>query len=134
MVSLCLLAPFGDSEQVQARNALPESFSLWYTVFIYSHPGSGRESRRWTALASRQGWARIYDNVSLIECESKDVLDDLLNLLNLGRFVVARVSERAVLVDGQQKAAIARALARRGHPHRITDLPPWRRSAREQGG
>ena len=66
-------------------------------------------------------WARLYYNVSLVECESADVLDELLAVPGLSRFVIRRVSENAILVDGRQRAQIVRALARRGQPHRIVD-------------
>ncbi len=69
-----------------------------------------------------QGWARLYYNVSLIECDSREILDEILSVLDLQRFVVARISDRSVILDGAQKSQIARALARRGHPCRITDL------------
>jgi hypothetical protein len=69
------------------------------------------------------GWARLYCNVSLIDCESKEVLDELLAILSLDRFVLRRLSDRTIVVDGQQKPQIARALARRGNPFRIVDLP-----------
>ncbi len=75
-------------------------------------------------MASGQVWARVYYNVSLIETDSKDELDGLLTLHGLDRFVVARISDRAVIVDSQQRNQIARALARLGRPHRITDLLP----------
>ena len=75
-------------------------------------------------LSSEQGWARLYYNVSIVDCESKEILDELLNGLDLDRFVIARISDRSIIVDGQQKALIARTLARRGHPYRVTDLVP----------
>ena len=75
-------------------------------------------------MSLQRGWARLYYNVSLIDCDSKETLDDLLNSADLGRFVVARISDRAILVDGQQKAATTRLLARRGQPYRVTDLVP----------
>lgn len=71
-----------------------------------------------------QGWARLYYNVSLIECDSEEILDEILTAFDLRRFVVARISDRSVIVDGQQKPLIARALARRGYPYRVTDLVP----------
>ncbi len=73
-------------------------------------------------MTSAQGWARLYYNVSLIECESKEILDELLSILDIQRFVIARISDRSIIVDGAQKSQVARALARRGHPFRITDL------------
>jgi hypothetical protein len=69
-------------------------------------------------------WARLYVNVSLIDCDSADALDDLLAHTTLGRLVVERLSDRAIIVEGQQKALIARALNRRGQTFRIVDLPP----------
>lgn len=76
------------------------------------------------ALASAAGWARLYYNVSLIDCASKEALDDVLKALAAGHCIVARVSDHCVIVDERQRAAIARALGRRGHPYRITDLGP----------
>ena len=68
-------------------------------------------------------WSRLYYNASLVECESSDVLDELLALPGLSRFVIRRVSERVILVDGRQRAQLVRLLARRGQPHRIVDGP-----------
>jgi hypothetical protein len=75
---------------------------------------------------SAKRWARLYYNVTLIECDSPEALDDLLAHTPLGQLVVQRVSDRAVIVDGQQKSLIARSLGRRGHSFRIVDLPPVR--------
>jgi len=75
-------------------------------------------------LSSDQVWARLHYNVSLVECASRETLDELLDVLGLDQSVVARLSDRVVIVDGQQKAQIARCLARRGHPYRVTDLVP----------
>jgi len=66
----------------------------------------------------------VYYNVSLIECDSKEALDELLSLHGLDRYVVARVSDLAVVVDGQQKAQTARILARLGHSYRVSDVLP----------
>jgi hypothetical protein len=74
-------------------------------------------------VARGHDWARLYVNVSLIDCDSAEVLDDLLANTTLGRFVVERLSDRTVIVDGQQKPQIARALSRRGQAFRIVDLP-----------
>lgn len=74
-------------------------------------------------MAGSREWARLYFNVSLINCDSSDVLDDLLANTTLGRFVVERLSDRAVIVDAQHKALVARALNRRGQLFRIVDLP-----------
>lgn len=84
-------------------------------------------------MPAAKGWARLYCNVSLIDCESKEVLDELLATLSLEHFVLRRLSDRTIVVDGQQKPQIARALARRGHPFRVVDLAPvlpnaWRDS------
>lgn len=73
-------------------------------------------------MASNQSWARVYYNVSLIECDSKEALDELLSAHGLDRYAVARISDRAVVVDGQNKAQTARALARLGHSYRVSDL------------
>lgn len=75
-------------------------------------------------MAANHGWARVYHNVSLVDCASKEVLDELFNTLDLEHYVIARVSDRGVIVDGAKKAQLARALARRGHPFRVTDLVP----------
>ncbi|MGH2458685.1 MAG: hypothetical protein ACRDIY_07445 [Chloroflexota bacterium] len=75
-------------------------------------------------MATDQSWARLYHNVSLVECDSKDVLDELLSLHGLDLVVVARISDRVAVVDGQQRAQTARALARLGHSYRVTDLLP----------
>lgn len=80
-------------------------------------------------MSSHPGWARLYYNVSLVECDSKEALDELLSALGVGRYVVARVSDCTAIVDGQQKSQIARVLARRGHPYRVTDLAPQAPSA-----
>ena len=69
-------------------------------------------------------WARLYFNVSLVECESPDLLDELLATPGLSRLMIRRVSDRAILVDGRQRTQIVRALARRGQPHRIVDGSP----------
>ena len=69
-------------------------------------------------------WARLYFNVSLIECDSKEILDEILATTGLGAQVVHRVSDRCVVVDSHQKAAVQRALARRGYPSRVVDLTP----------
>jgi hypothetical protein len=74
-------------------------------------------------MSVQPSWARLYYNVSVVECESPDVLDELLTTPGLSRFVIRRVSERVILVDGRQRAQIVRALARRGQPHRIVDGP-----------
>jgi hypothetical protein len=76
-----------------------------------------------TGLAAANDWARLYVNVSLITCESAEALDDLLANTTLGRFVVQRLSDCAVVVDGQQKSQITRALGRRSQSFRIVDLP-----------
>ena len=74
-------------------------------------------------MSLQTSWARLYYNVSLVECESSDVLDELLATPGLSRLVIRRVSQRVILVDGRQRAQIVRALARRGQPHRIVDGP-----------
>ncbi|HEX5416913.1 MAG TPA: hypothetical protein VFZ25_14715 [Chloroflexota bacterium] len=76
------------------------------------------------ALMGRDGWARLYYNVSLIDCDSPEVLEEILATLGIAEFVIARLSDRAVIVDGQRKSQIARALARRGQAYRVVDLPP----------
>ncbi len=78
-------------------------------------------------------WARLYFNVSLIDCDSADALDDLLANTALGRFVVERLSDRAVIIDGQQKALVARALSRRGQAFRVVDLPVVSPAAHNDG-
>lgn len=75
-------------------------------------------------MSSGQGWARLYHHVSLIDCDCKETLEELLSVQGIERFVIVRVSDRCVIVDAQQKAQITRALARRGHPYRVTDLVP----------
>ncbi len=74
-------------------------------------------------MAPANDWARVYVNVSVIDCDSAEALDDLLANTTLGRFVIQRLSNRAVIVDGQQKSQIVRALSRRGQLFRIVDLP-----------
>jgi hypothetical protein len=71
-------------------------------------------------------WARLYYNVCLVDCASKDVLDELLTSFSLGESVVYRLSDRSVVVDARQKAQIQRAFARRGFAYRIVDLPAAR--------
>lgn len=72
-------------------------------------------------MSYQPSWARLYYNVSLVECESSDVLDELLATPGLSRLVIRRVSDRVILVDGRQRTQVVRALARRGQPHRIID-------------
>lgn len=69
-------------------------------------------------------WARLYYNLSLVECESKEGLEELLATTALGEHVVRRLSDRCVVVDGRRKAQLQRALGRRGYPFRIVDLAP----------
>lgn len=69
-------------------------------------------------------WARLYYNVSLVDCESKEILDEILTTTGLRASVVERLSDRCVVVDARQKAPIQRALSRRGYPFRIIDLTP----------
>jgi hypothetical protein len=76
-----------------------------------------------TTMSSQPAWARLYYNVSLVECESANVLDELLAVPGFTRLVLRRVSDRVILVDGRQRAQIVRALARRGQLHRIVDGP-----------
>jgi hypothetical protein len=88
----------------------------YVTLYLSRRSGDSR-------LAGSREWARLYCNVSLIDCDTCDVLDDLLANTPLGRFVVERLSDRAVIVDAQHKALVARALNRRGQLFRIVDLP-----------
>ncbi len=74
-------------------------------------------------VAADTDCARLYVGVCLIDCDSAETLDDLLASSALERFVVRRLSDRSVVVDGQQKAQIARLLSRRGQPFRVVDLP-----------
>jgi len=76
------------------------------------------------ALSGRDDWARLYYNVSLIDCDSPEVLEEILATLGIDQFVITRLSDRSVIVDGQRKAQITRALARRGQAYRVVDLPP----------
>ena len=76
-------------------------------------------------MTSSGDWVRLYVNVSLIDCETAEAMDDLLSNTTLGRFVVSRLSECAVLIDGQQKTSVTRALSRRGQLFRVVDLPPF---------
>lgn len=76
------------------------------------------------ALTGSDGWARLYFNVTLIDCDSPEVLEEILATLRLDQYVIARLSDRSVVVDGQRKTQITRALARRGQAYRIVDLPP----------
>lgn len=75
-------------------------------------------------MESGAEWARLYYNVSLIDCESKEILDELIATSGLQSFVVTRLSDRCVVVDGSKKVQIQRALARRAYPCRIVDLAP----------
>lgn len=75
-------------------------------------------------MGTDAAWARLYYNVSLIDCETKEVLDELLATTALEQYGVQRLSDRCLIVDSRQKSLIQRALARRGYPYRITDLPP----------
>ncbi|HLZ07097.1 MAG TPA: hypothetical protein VKT80_00795 [Chloroflexota bacterium] len=79
-------------------------------------------------------WARLYYNVSLVECDTPDVLDELMTVPELARFVLRRVSDRAILVDGRQRTQLSRALARRGQPHRIVDAPSIDSETFDEGG
>ncbi len=74
-------------------------------------------------MANARSWGRLYCNVSLIDCESKEILDELLASLLPARLIVRRLSDRTIVVDGLQKTTITRALARRGVPYRTVDLP-----------
>jgi hypothetical protein len=86
-------------------------------------------------VPASDAWGRLYCNVSLIDCESKEILDELLAALPPGRFVIRRLSDRTIIVDGQQKTSLSRLLARRGQPFRIVDLPPTSpEELREAGG
>jgi len=76
------------------------------------------------AVAERDDWARLYYNVCLIDCDSQEILEEILTTLGLNAFVISRPSDRTVIVDGQRKNQIVRALARRGQAYRIVDLPP----------
>lgn len=69
-------------------------------------------------------WARLYYNVSLIDCESKEILDELLATTALEQYGIQRLSDCCLVIDSRQKAVIQRALARRSYPFRITDLSP----------
>lgn len=69
-------------------------------------------------------WARLYVGVSLIDCDSPEVLDELLNTSAIGDCIVQRLSDRTIVVDAQRKTHLLRALARRGHPYRLVDLAP----------
>lgn len=75
-------------------------------------------------MPTSHGWGRLYYNVSVIDCETKEVLDELLRSSELEKFVVRHLSDRSVIVNTQDKAKISRVLARRGHPYRVIDLPP----------
>ena len=86
--------------------------------------GEGRADDEGIGVGERDDWARLYYNVCLIDCDSPAVLEEILATLGLNSFVICRLSERAVVVDGQRKNQIARALARRGQAYRIVDLPP----------
>jgi len=73
-------------------------------------------------LASSMSWARLYYNVCLVETETSDALDELFATTDLKRFVVTKLSDHCVAVDGKQKTQIVRALSRRGRAFRIVDL------------
>jgi hypothetical protein len=85
-------------------------------------------------VAPTRGWARLYCNVCAIDCESKVALDELLAALSIDQWVVQRISDRTILVDGLQRNQITRALARLGNPYRIVDLPPVNPEAPAGGG
>ncbi len=84
-------------------------------------------------MSTSERWGRLYWNVSVIDCESKETLDELLATLGLEQLVVRRLSDRTVVVDGRQKATITRALARRRSPYRVVDLPPALPDQRRSG-
>lgn len=75
-------------------------------------------------MAASPERARLYCNVCLIDCDSRETLDELLTTISIDRFLIRRLSERTILVDAAQRNLIARALARRGRPYRIVDLAP----------
>ena len=79
-------------------------------------------------------WGRLYYNVSLVECDTADGLDELMTVPGVSRFVLRRVSDRVILVDGRQRTQIVRALARRGQPYRIIDGPAFDRETLDEGG
>jgi len=67
--------------------------------------------------------ARLYYNVTLVECESADLLDEILASPAFARLVVRQLTDRAILIDGRHKTRISRALARRGQSYRVVDGP-----------
>ena len=85
-------------------------------------------------MSSPPPWARLYYNVSLVECDTPDVLDELMTIPGLSRFVIRRVSDRVVLVDGRQRTLLVRALMRRGQPHRIVDGSASNLEKSDEGG
>ena len=86
------------------------------------------------AMSAPSPWARLYYNISLVECDTADVLDELLTIPGLSRFVLRRVSDRVILVDGRQRTLLVRALARRGQPYRIIDWSSTYPEKSDEGG
>ena len=82
--------------------------------------GSHR-GREGGCVAEARDRGKVYLNVCLIDCDSRETLDELLASVAIDRYVIRRVSERAVLVDGVQRVQLGRALARLGRPFRIVD-------------
>ncbi|HUX88156.1 MAG TPA: hypothetical protein VMW65_14230 [Chloroflexota bacterium] len=75
-------------------------------------------------MAPSTSWARLYYNVCLVETETSDALDELFATADLKRFVITKLSDRCVVVDGKQKTQLVRALSRRGRAFRIVELAP----------
>jgi hypothetical protein len=98
---------------------------------VHAAGATGAEKDR--SVDRGAGWARLYYDVSLIDCASKEVLEELLATTELGAYVVRRLSDRCVVVDGRQKAQIQRCLAHRPYPCRIVDLPPRAPARPEEG-
>ena len=63
--------------------------------------------------------ARLYRNLTLIECADPDTLTEVL-AGPAGQHVVRRLSETVVVVDHTQAEAILKALRKAGYTPRVT--------------
>ncbi len=69
--------------------------------------------------ADQAATARLYRNLSLIECADEATLTEVL-AGPIGRHVVRRLSETVVVVDHAQAEVILKALRKAGHTPRVT--------------
>ncbi len=61
----------------------------------------------------------LFANVALIECADRAVLDEALEA-GLARFVVQRLSDRAVAVDHERLDEVLKLLRRQGQTPKVT--------------